>query len=102
MAQKHHGMHVERIKAELREKFGPLNRISVTLGLNPNAISAALSHPGRSVKVERLIATLLKKTPYEVFGDERFHSDNTPVSRTANRKPTCRIPDGLRQNGVAA
>ncbi|KAB8125249.1 transcriptional regulator [Komagataeibacter medellinensis] len=101
MAQKPCGMHVEDIKAALRQQYGSLVSISQQLGLNPNAISATLSRPGYSVKTERRIAQLLGMKPHELFPD-RFHVDGSPISYVVDRKPTRRIPASLRQNGVAA
>ncbi|MFT8421529.1 MAG: helix-turn-helix transcriptional regulator [Gluconacetobacter sp.] len=94
-------MHVEDIKAELRKRYGSLASISRQLGLNPNALTAAIHKPGNSVRSERRIAELLEMAPHEVFPD-RFHKDGTPISHVVDRKPTCRIPDRLRANGVAA
>ncbi|NVN11642.1 helix-turn-helix domain-containing protein [Nguyenibacter vanlangensis] len=94
-------MHVEDIKAELRKRYGSLASISRQLGLNPNAISAAIHRPGNSIRTERRIAELIGKTPHQVFPD-RFHADGTPIPRAVIRTPISRVPDRLRANGAMA
>lgn len=102
MAQKPSGMHVEDIKAALRKKYGSLAALSRYMGKNPNLVSTTISQPGHSVLMEREIATILGKTPYEVWGRDRFHADGSPVRTRVDRTPTCSLVDAHRQNGAAA
>lgn len=102
MAQKHHGMHVEDIKAVLRKHFGTLAAFSRSLGKNPNAASMTLSTPGYSVPTEIEIAKVVGRPPYEVWGAKRFHSDGNPVRFRVDRTPIALPCDAHRQNGVAA
>ncbi|MCW4589395.1 helix-turn-helix domain-containing protein [Gluconacetobacter entanii] len=102
MAQKPSGMHVEDIKAPLRKKYGSLAALSRHLGKNPNLVSTTISQPGHSVLMEREIAAILGKRPYEVWGPGRFHVDGSPVRTRVDRTPTCPLPDAHRQNGAAA
>lgn len=101
MSHKRSGMDIEDIKAELRKKYGPLVHISTQLGMSRNAISAILGDPGHSIKTEYRIAELLGKSPYEVWGDSRFHSDGTPVKRSARKQSVRDIPLHLRKKEVA-
>lgn len=102
MSHKRSGMDVEDIKAELRKKYGPLVHISQQLGLSRNAISATLGDPQHSVKTEIRIAELLEKSPYDVWGNERFNEDNIPIKRSVRRYSTQTIPKHLRRREVAA
>ena len=95
------GMDVEDIKTELRKIYGPLVHISTQLGLNRNAVSLTLRNSDYSIPTERKIAELLGKTPYEVWGPERFHHDGTPVER-CERRETRAVPAHLRKRQVAA
>jgi len=95
-------MHPEVIKSELRQRYGTLEAASLALGLSRNAFSNTISRPGFSVKNERIIARLLGRTVFEVWGFDRYHADGSPISRVVPRKPTHKIPADLRRNGAAA
>ncbi|MBO1328656.1 helix-turn-helix domain-containing protein [Acetobacter suratthaniensis] len=101
MARKPRKVHVEYLKAEIREKFGPLSHVSKAMGMSDNAVSNILSSPAYSIPGERKLAKLMGWDVREVWPD-RYHDDGTPVPRVADRQPTCVIPADLRQNGVAA
>ena len=95
------GMDVEDIKACLRKQYGTLASISVKLGLNKSAVSATISKRGYSVANEIRIARLLGKRPYEVWGHERFHPDDTPISINERKRKLKPIPAHLRKQVAA-
>lgn len=95
------GMDREDIKAELRKTYGSLAAISVELGLHKSAVSATISKRGYSVTNEVRIATLLGKRPYEVWGDERFNPDDTPISINERKRQFKPVPAHLRKQVAA-
>lgn len=102
MTHSRSGMDGEDIKAALRKSYGPLTFISQQLGVNKNAISSTIRDSRYSIPMEIRIAELLGKKPHEVWGNERFHYDGTPIERSSRKRPTRNIPAHLRHNGKAA
>lgn len=94
------GWHRERIKAELRERYGTLTRLCRQWGLHPSAISVALMPNGRLRTVERRIAEALNLQPHTLWPD-RWHPDGTPVP-PAERKASPARAAAHRPNAKAA
>jgi Ner family transcriptional regulator len=94
------GWHRERIKAALRERFGPLEHLSRSWGYCPSAIAAALCPGTRLRSVERRIAEALGETPHTLWPD-RWTPEGEPV--TAARKKLSPAEPGMhRPNAKAA
>lgn len=70
--------HPERIKAELRLRFGHLTVLSKRWGYSREAISKTLSVRGYSRGLEKLIAEALEQ-PLHVVWPDRWNADGTPV-----------------------
>lgn len=101
MIHRRSGMDVEDIKSELRKKYGPLVHIAEQMGLSRSAISATIRSAAYSIRTEIRIAELLGKTPFAVWGEERFHADNTPVKRNTRSNAVQKVPSHLRKQKVA-
>lgn len=93
--------HVEDIKGELRKRYGSLSALSRAWGLNPRAISGALSKPGTSRKLERRIAAAIEQ-PVHVIWPERWASDGSPISFRVDRTPSRTAADAQRAKARAA
>lgn len=72
------GWHPERIKTELRLKFGPITMLAVEWGFARAAISRVLGQPGYSVRLERRIAEALGVDPHELW-PFRWSRDGRPL-----------------------
>ena len=70
--------HPERIKAELRARFGHITALSEQWGYHRSAISRTLSVRGYSPNLERLIAEALEQ-PLHVVWPDRWNANGTPV-----------------------
>lgn len=101
MARKPDGLHPEDIKTRLRKKFGTLAAFAKLHRRSPNTVSNAISQPGYSAPLEKLIACELGMQPESIW-PERYHVDGTPVSFRADRTPTALNCSAHRQNEVAA
>lgn len=101
MARKPCGWHPERIKMELRKRFGTLRAFAKLHGYSAAAISNAISVAGYSVPLQEIIAEATGETASALWPD-RYHDDGSPVSFRADRTPTVLNFQTHRQNGVAA
>ena len=80
MPQQPQGWHPERIKAELRVRYGSLRDICRTWGLYQGAISSVLRDPAHSILTEKRIALALGVLPQELWPD-RWGADGQPLPR---------------------
>ena len=93
--------HVEDIKSELRKRYGSLSALSRLWGMNPRAISGALSKPGTSRILEQRIAAAIEQ-PLHVIWPDRWASDGSPISFRVDRSPSRTKADALRAKARAA
>lgn len=95
MARKPDGWHPEKIKSELRQRFGTLRQISDLLGYKPDSVSIATYRPWPKCQIR--IAALLNERPYHIWPDF-FNPDDTPKENCvrdylSNRKAQRRKDD---------
>lgn len=85
MPQPPKGWHVEDIKAALRKRYGTLQRLSLTWGLHPSAITNTLGTPAYSVPTEKRIALALGVRP-QVLWPDRWDTAGQPLPRSGKSK----------------
>jgi Ner family transcriptional regulator len=85
MAQKIRGWHPEKIKAELRIKFGSLRAFAVSIDVAPSNVSEAIKSPRASTPIEVKIAEALGVQPYEIW-PTRWTRDGQKIDRSHPRQ----------------
>lgn len=80
------GIHVEQIKAQLRQTHGPITWLSVSWGYHRSGITNALRDPAYSTGIERRIATALALPLHEIW-PTRWSCDGSPLPRSARQDP---------------
>lgn len=80
------GWHRERIKAELRIRYGSITDLAVRWGYHRAAVSHALRRPLFSQPLEIKIADALGVTPHTLWPD-RWTPEGAPLPRTKQTAP---------------
>jgi Ner family transcriptional regulator len=93
--------HPERIKAELRARFGHITALSERWGYHRAAISRTLTVRGYSPNIERLIAEALGE-PLHIVWPDRWNPEGTPIPLRPRPDLTAAPPNLHRQKGQAA
>ncbi len=93
--------HPERIKAELRARYGHITALSEQWGYHRSAISRTLTVRGYSPNIERLIAEALGEKLHIVWPD-RWYPDGTPIPLRPRPDLTALPANPHRQKGRAA
>lgn len=93
--------HPERIKAELRARYGHVTTLSETWGYHRTSISKTLSMRGYSPKLELLIAEALGEPPHIVWPD-RWGADGKPLPLRPKPDLSALPANPHRQKGRAA
>ena len=93
--------HPEKIKAELRIKFGSIGAFSRQLQRHPSMVGNVIRRPLYSRRVEMLIAEALDVPVWELWPD-RWRPDGSPLPRSIemNRRAKTRTPE--RSKDLAA
>ncbi|MBX9594407.1 MAG: helix-turn-helix domain-containing protein [Roseomonas sp.] len=95
------GWPAERIKAELRARYGHITAISRAWGYHPTAVTKTLAIPGYSAAVERLIAEALEVTPHTLW-PSRWSPEGLPVRPGVASNLSALPANPHRQKAVAA
>lgn len=80
MAARRQAWNRERIKGELRTKFGPITELSIKWGYARGAISAVLMRRAYSIPLEIRIAAALEVSPHALWPD-RWTPDGQSLPR---------------------
>lgn len=86
MAQKPKSWHPEKIKAELRIRFGSLRAFAQAIEVAPSNVSEAIKSPRSSTPIELKIADALGVSPYEIW-PTRWTRDGKKIDRTHADRP---------------
>jgi Ner family transcriptional regulator len=85
MAQEVAGLHAEKIKAEIRIRFGTIKGFAQRFGLSAQSVSDVLGGVRINGKVETVIADALEMNPHALW-PERWTSDGRRLHATEFRK----------------
>jgi Ner family transcriptional regulator len=77
--------HAEKIKFEIRVKFGSLRAFAKTIGSSPQSVSGAILSPIKSARIELQITSNLGKKPFELWPD-RWTPKGQKISRAEFRR----------------
>lgn len=81
MARTPTGWHPEDIKAELRKRYGPITKLSVSWDAGRNAVTETIRRHDYSQRIEKKIAEALDVDPHVIW-PRRWAPDGTPLPRT--------------------
>lgn len=74
------GWHAEKIKAELRIRYGSLKAFAESRKIAPSSLSDAITNPMASARVELIVADALGISPFDLWPD-RWTEDGRKISR---------------------
>jgi len=93
--------HPERIKGELRARYGHITALSEQWGYHRTAITKTLSMRGYSPKLERLIAEALGE-PLHIVWPDRWTPTGLPIPLRPRPNLSAAPPNPHRQKDKAA